>query len=457
MASSSVDLFFQRKFRYLLMLVLAITASILLPFLFQMGLQLNTPEISLAGGETTVQNRTSRAFSMPAPGLSTPELARHLAGDASFDAVFVTAPAVVNPGLGPLFNNASCNGCHLRDGRGMPRMGQSLVRVSLPKGTPEVPGGAIPVPGIGTQVRDQAIVGHRPDAKVTVTWRSETGRYPDGTTYTLRSPQIALSQTDPEKPIPANTLTSLRVPPPVFGTGLLEAVPEQDILALADADDRDGDDISGRPNYVWNPQQQQQVLGRFGLKANTPTLIVQTAAAYHNDMGISNPLFPDVKGKTDIDQKTLDATTFYVQTLGVPGQTLLQNSQVKQGENLFNQANCTVCHVATLKTGAANIPVLAQQTFHPYTDLLLHDMGPGLTDNRPDFVASGSEWRTAPLWGLGLAQTVLPYSGYLHDGRARTIEEAILWHGGEAQAAKEQFMAMKKKDRADLLKFLSSL
>jgi CxxC motif-containing protein (DUF1111 family) len=457
MASSSVELFFQRKFRYLLLLALAIMTSLLLPFLLQMGLRLGTPEITLAGGQTTVHNRTSRAFSLPSPGLSAVELARHLEGDANFDAVFVTAPAVVNPGLGPLFNNPSCNGCHLRDGRGMPQMGQSLVRVSLPEGIPAEPGGAVPVPGIGTQVRDQAIFGHRPDAKVTVTWRSETGHYPDGAAYQLRSPQVKLAQTDPEKPIPANILASLRVPPPVFGTGLLEAVPENEVLAHADAEDRDHDGISGRPNYVWDLQQHRKVLGRFGLKANTPNLLIQTAAAYHNDIGVTNPLFPDAKGKTDIDQKTLDTTTFYVQTLGVPGRTLGQNSQVQHGEKLFNRANCATCHVATLKTTAADIPVLAQQTFQPYTDLLLHDMGSGLADDRPDFEASGSEWRTSPLWGLGLVQTVLPYSGYLHDGRARTIEEAVLWHGGEAQASKEKFMAMKKQDRADLLKFLTSL
>jgi CxxC motif-containing protein (DUF1111 family) len=457
MASSSIDLFFQRKFRYLLIMALAIMASLLLPFLLQMGLRLGTPETPLAGGETTVHNRTSRAFSLPSPGLSAVELVRHLEGDANFDAVFVTAPAIVNPGLGPLFNNPSCNGCHLRDGRGMPQMGQSLVRVSLPEGTPEEPGGAVPVPGIGTQLRDQSIFGHRPDAKVMVTWRSETGHYPDGVAYKLRSPQVKLSQVDPEKPIPANILTSLRVPPAVFGTGLLEAVPEREIIAHADAEDRDRDGISGRPNYVWNPQQRRKVLGRFGLKANTPNLLIQTAAAYHNDIGVTNPLFPDPQGKTDIDQKTLDATAFYVQTLGVPDQTLRQNSQVQHGEKLFNQANCAACHMGTLKTAAADIPVLAGQTFHPYTDLLLHDMGAGLADDRPDFEASGSEWRTAPLWGVGLVQTVLPYSGYLHDGRARTIEEAVLWHGGEAQASKETFMKMKKKDRADLLKFLSSL
>jgi CxxC motif-containing protein (DUF1111 family) len=417
----------------------------------------DSPDHLLAGGATTINNRSSRAFSQPSPGLSPEEFDRHGEGDANFDAVFVTAKALVNPGLGPLFNNASCTGCHIKDGRGMPQMGQSLVRVSLPQGTPEVPGGAVPLSGIGTQIRDHAIYGHVPDAKVTMEWHEKVGQYADGTPYKLRSPQVLLSQLDPQKTIPPNTLTSLRVPPPVFGIGLLEAIPETKILALADPEDTNKDGISGKPNYVWNPQQQTKVLGRFGLKANTSSLLVQTAAAYVNDMGVTSPVFPETKGGSDIDQQVLDTTTFYVQTLGVPERTMLDNPQVRRGEKLFAQANCATCHIPTLKTGASEIKVLANQTIHPYTDVLLHDLGAGLADGRPDFEASGSEWRTAPLWGVGLTQTVLPYSGYLHDGRARSIEEAILWHGGEAEASKTQFMVMEKGDREALLKFLHSL
>ncbi|HEY9824303.1 MAG TPA: di-heme oxidoredictase family protein, partial [Stenomitos sp.] len=289
------------------------------------------------------------------------------------------------------------------------------------------------------------------------TWQEQQGQYPDGTTYTLRSPAVKLVQTDPNIPIPPNTQISLRVPPAVFGTGLLEAVPESEIVQQADPEDRNGDGISGRPNYVWHPIEKRNALGRFGLKANTPDLTVQTAAAYINDMGVTNPVFPGNDASPDIDRKILDNTIFYVQTLGVPARTLDKDKQVHRGEKLFAQANCAGCHVATLHTGSAQSPVLAHQTIHPYSDLLLHDMGEALADHRPDFQASGSEWRTAPLWGLGLVQTVLPYSGYLHDGRARTIEEAIVWHGGEAQASKTAYMAMAKGDREALLKFLNSL
>lgn len=417
----------------------------------------NSPSPLLAGGATTVNNRSSHAFSHPAPGLSVSEFDRHGEGDANFDAVFVTAPALVNPGLGPLFNNASCTGCHIKDGRGMPQMGQSLVRVSLPSTNIDPHLGVVPLPGIGAQIRDSAIYGEVPDAKVTVEWQEQTGRYPDGTSYQLRSPQIKLVQLDSQKTIPPNTLISLRVPPPVFGMGLLEAIPEREILALADAEDRNKDGISGKPNFVWDPEHDKTVLGRFGLKANTSSLQVQTAAAYVNDMGVTNPIFPEANGGSDIDGKVLDTTVFYVQTLGVPQRTMLDDPQVRRGEKLFTSANCATCHISKLKTGNSPVNVLAHQTIHPYTDLLLHDLGKGLADERPDFDASGREWRTAPLWGVGLTQTVLPYSGYLHDGRARTLEEAILWHGGEAEASQREFMALNKGDRQALLTFLNSL
>ncbi|PSR12637.1 thiol oxidoreductase, partial [filamentous cyanobacterium CCP3] len=187
------------------------------------------------------------------------------------------------------------------------------------------------------------------------------------------------------------------------------------------------------------------------------TLLQQSAAAYINDMGISNPLFPDADGQTDIDMNTLEAAEAYVQTIAVPARTLLDDARVQQGERLFAKANCTACHLPELRTGTHKSPALTNQTIHPYTDLLLHDVGPGLADGRPDFEASGQEWRTPPLWGVGLTQTVLPFSGFLHDGRARTLEEAILWHGGEAEPAKEAFRAMAADDRTALIWFLRSL
>ncbi len=461
-------------------IALIITLSLSPLLTHRLDLQNQDP---LAGGETTVVNRTSLAFSQPAPNLSDREVKLHKEGDQGFEATFVTAPAPVNAGLGPLFNNSSCTACHIHDGRGMPTKGSLLVRVSLPPSQANLAhqplaangsnshqssifesqaeasvslGNAPPVPSLGTQLQDQAIYGVKPKATVDIQWREKTAVYGDGTPYQLRSPLINITLAD-GKLLAPGILTSARVPPPVFGHGLLEAIPEHDILKLADPQDKDSDGISGKSNRVWDVRQKKLVLGRFGLKANNPNLFQQNAAAYVNDMGVTNPLFPEKDGTSEVDLKTLDAVTFYTQTLSVPSRTLTHDPEVKKGEKLFAQANCAACHTTTLKTGNHPVKVVAHQAIHPYTDLLLHDMGEGLADGRPDFDASGSEWRTTPLWGVGLTQTILPYSGYLHDGRARTLEEAVLWHGGEAERSKESFRTMAKPDRTALIRFLNSL
>ncbi|MGB3200034.1 MAG: di-heme oxidoredictase family protein [Nodosilinea sp.] len=447
---------------------MALVAGVALSALLRSPASAQTPRPQ-AGGDTTIYSRTSRAFEQPAPNLDAYWADRHAVGDLAFEAAFVTAPAQVNPGLGPLFNGTACAGCHIKNGRGLPEKGQRVVRVSqLEPGhgaTPtqayttevEPPGGNTPVvPGIGLQLQEQGVYGYAPEAIVQLDWDEQTGTYADGREYQLRSPQITLLQLD-NTPLPAGIAISNRIAQPVFGAGLLEAVPEAEIVQWADPNDRDGDGVSGRPNRVWNVVDQRPTLGRFGWKANTPTLLQQSAAAYVNDMGITNPLFPDTDGQTDIDMNTLEAAEAYVQTIAVPARTLLDDARVQQGERLFAKANCTACHLPELRTGAHKIPALANQTIHPYTDLLLHDMGPGLADGRPDFEANGQEWRTPPLWGVGLTQTVLPFSGFLHDGRARTLEEAILWHGGEAEQAKEAFRTMAADDRAALIRFLRSL
>ncbi|MBE9137829.1 c-type cytochrome [Nodosilinea sp. LEGE 07088] len=460
-------------YRRLTLGLIALIAGIALAALLRSPASAQTPRPQ-AGGDTTIYSRTSRAFEQPAPNLDASWAERHAAGDLAFEAAFVTAPARVNPGLGPLFNGTGCAGCHIKNGRGLLEKGQRVLRVSqlqpshstasdaaatLEPYAPEAesPGGnAVSVPGIGTQLQEQGVYGHAPEAVVQITWTEQSGTYEDGTTYSLRSPQIQLLRLD-GAPLAEDIAISSRIPQPVFGAGLLEAVPEADVVQRADPSDRDGDGVSGRPNRVWNVVEQRPTLGRFGWKANTPTLLQQSAAAYVNDMGVTNPLFPDADGQMDIDMDTLEAAETYVQTIAVPARTLMDDPQAQRGERLFSTANCTACHVAELRTGAHKIPALANQTIHPYTDLLLHDLGPGLADGRPDFEATGQEWRTPPLWGVGLTQTVLPFSGFLHDGRARTLEEAILWHGGEAELAKETFRAMATDDRAALIRFLRSL
>jgi CxxC motif-containing protein (DUF1111 family) len=458
-----------KYFSIIILFVLAIVAAIALSSqLYQHPL--TWEQIAMSGGETTVSNRTSHGLQQPASNLSARELKLHLAGDRAFEATFVTAPAPVNAGLGPLFNNSSCRACHINDGRGMPVKGNMLVRVSLPlehlvvenlpvkqQASASVSlGNAPPVPGLGTQIQDGAIYGYKPKANVELEWVSKIATYGDNTAYNLRSPILKIHLPDGQ-PLPANILTSPRVPPPVFGRGLLEAIPESTILKLADPEDKDSDGISGRANQVWDVRKKQLVLGRFGLKANNPNLLQQNAAAYVNDMGVTNPLFPEQDGTSDINLETLKAATFYTQTIAVPARTLGDDPMVQRGEKLFVSANCAVCHVQELRTGDYEIKALANQTIHPYTDMLVHDMGEGLADGRPDFAASGVEWRTPPLWGLGLTQTVLPYSGYLHDGRAQSLAEAILWHGGEAEQSKEFFRNLPQGDRAAMLRFLNSL
>lgn len=462
---------FWRQYRRVRILILLL-GSFLVGWVltFQTGSQPLPPR---AGGETTIWNRTSTAYEQPAPNLDPGWAQLHVIGDIAFEARFVAAPAPVNPGLGPLFNNNSCAGCHLKNGRGLPEKGQRVVRVSQlePFLEPFAEGDSFfgffgweavvpnsntpPVPNIGTQVQEKAIRGYQPEARVELSWQEQQGHYGDGTTYTLRLPKIQLYTLEGQ-PL-ENVLLSLRIPQPVFGVGLLEAIPESELLRQADPEDVNQDGISGKPNFVWDAVKRKTTLGRFGWKANTPNLRQQTAAAYANDMGITNPLFPDANGSYDIDEATLRATTVYVQTLAVPARTLWQNPTVQQGEKLFAQAQCTACHLPELRTGIHEITALQNQIIHPYTDLLLHDMGEGLADGRPDFEATGREWRTPPLWGIGLSQTVLPYSGYLHDGRARSLEEAILWHGGEAENSKEAFRNMTREERNALIKFLRSL
>lgn len=418
--------------------------------------------VPLAGGATTVFDRTSNAYTFPAANLTDDELAAHLDGDVAFEAVFVSPPAVINPGLGPLFNNDACAQCHLRDGRGLAVAGEGpvgsplLVRLSILDGEPSLAQGVVPASGLGTQLQDHAIYGAEPEARVEIGWVERAGEYGDGEPFSLRRPALTITLAS-GAPLPGEVMTSPRIPPPVFGLGLLEAVAEEDLLALADPDDADGDGISGRPNYVWDVRRSVVALGRFGWKASVPNLAQQAAAAYANDMGVSSPMFPEADGTAEIDEATMNRAAMYTQTLAVPRRDRWDAPEVRNGEALFVSTGCAACHVEELHTGAHEISALVDQTIHPYTDLLLHNMGFDLADGRPDFLASGTEWRTAPLWGLGVTQTVLPYSGYLHDGRARSIEEAILWHGGEAERAMETFRTLPASDREDMLAFLHSL
>lgn len=426
-----------------------------------------TDELML-GGDTTVFDASSQAFNFPATGLSDEGLIKHDQGDGSFDSIFVSSPSPVNPGLGPVFNNNSCQSCHANNGRGRPddALTSLLFRVSVP-GESAV-GGPNPVAGFGLQLQTRSTVGKEKEAGVTVEYTETPGEYGDGTPYSLRAPVYTI--VDPYIPLPVEILISPRIAPPVFGIGLLEAIPEDEILADADPADEDGDGISGRPNYVWDFEKGEAALGRFGWKANTPTARQQAADAYNQDMGVTSPLFPveSSAGQTqedgladdpEITAETLDDTVFYIQTIAVPARREF-DEESRRGQKLFEQAGCATCHTPVHTTAihpTRNEPTLNNQVIFPYTDLLLHDMGDGLADRRPDFLANGREWRTSPLWGVGLTQTTNGHTNFLHDGRARTLEEAILWHSGEAENSKEFFRNLALSDREAMIQFLGNL
>lgn len=423
----------------------------------------------LSGGAATVFDESSKAFTHNVDGLNDRDLHVHGLGDKNFEQTFVRAPAPVNGGLGPVFNNVSCISCHHNDGKGTPTAGSItsslLFRVSLP-GEDEH-GAPLSIPGYGFQIQDQAVFGVQREASINIQYTPLDVTYPDGSVVTLRKPIYTV--TNEYTPLPAGYRLSPRLAPPVFGIGLLENIPEATILSFADENDKDGDGISGKPNYIFDTASNVRQLGRFGLKANTVNLFHQVAVAYQQDIGVTNSVFPDksCKGQlqddhrntgVDLPDSILNSVAFYVKTLAVPARRNVLDADNKQGEILFNQINCSSCHKTTIQTGVdITTPQLSNQRIHPYTDLLLHDMGEGLADNRPDFDATGTEWRTTPLWGIGLFDKTNGTPFYLHDGRARTIEEAILWHDGEAKNAKQKFMQLSADERSKVLKFLKSL
>ncbi len=423
----------------------------------------------LSGGLATVFDESANAFGHEVPGMSENDLHAHGVGDHGVEQTFVTAPAPVNSGLGPAFSNVSCISCHHNDGKGNPTAGfvnsSLLIRLSLPG--IDAHGGPVPVPSFGAQLQDLAVFGQAPEASIRIEYTENTVVFPDGEVATLRTPTYTLYNS--YLPLPAGVMTSPRMAPPFFGLGLLQNIPESTILSLADENDANGDGISGKPNYVWDPSQNREMIGRFGLKANTATLLTQVAGAYSQDMGVTSYIFPqesvygqaqhdNLNDDVELPDSVLNGATFYIKTLAVPARRNVTDPIALQGERIFKQINCGNCHIPTLKTGVdVSFYMLSNQRIHPYTDLLLHDMGPGLADNRPDFRATGTEWKTPALWGIGLFEKTNGVPFYLHDGRARTLEEAILWHGGEAENSKNAFYNLATNDRKALIKFLKSL
>ena len=432
--------------------------------------------VATLGGDTTAFTTTRNAFGLSARNLTSQQRRTIAVGNSFFRQNWVTAPASTEArdGLGPTFNALSCSSCHHLDGRGRPPDGPEdgqrglLLRLSIPG--QDTHGGPMPEPVYGGQLQDRAIIGVPVEGEFIIVYEEVIGTFNDGETYSLRHPTYQL-QGLAFGPVRPDTLLSPRVAPAIVGMGLLEAIPEAGILAAADPGDADGDGISGRTNMVWDERSSGLALGRFGWKANQPTVEQQTAGAFLGDLGITSILFSEENctepqtdclaapngGAPEIPADRLAKVVFYTQTLAVPAMRDVNDPQVERGARLFADAGCAVCHIPQHTTGPHDVPAVSHQTIYPYTDLLLHDMGPDLADGRPDFEANGHEWRTPPLWGIGLVETVNGHTMFLHDGRARNLTEAILWHGGEGAPARDAFKSLSREDREDLVRFLKSL
>lgn len=480
--------------------------------------------VVLLGGDATSADLepTSHGFRVPIPSLTEDEMEWHLDGDKAFESSFSYDPQYPQYGLGPVFNNHNCISCHNRDGRGsLPvglrfdrwqKLGQNeaiFLRVSIESDDilQRVPDrenqykAPVSVPGFSSQLFHLGSSWLRDDvpgvgqAEVWVKLERSFFRYPDGKEVELVKPIFKI-----EKPYDVDVnekgervsriwmddvRTSPRMGMPMFGLGLLEAVPENTIIDLAKKD-FSIEGVFGKINYVFDIEKfvegidPARSIGRFGLKANTPSVLHQSLGALNGDMGVTNQYFQheSIEGTklmdiycrkqrslcSDKNRREVEASdqlsrelVFYSRTLAVPPRRNLESKHVIYGARLFNLVNCTSCHTPSLKTGDSDVAALANQAIYPFTDMLIHDMGDGLADGRQDFLATGRQWRTRPLWGIGLTQLVNPRAGFLHDGRARTLEEAILWHDGEARHSRDKFVQLNSQQRLDLVAFLRSL
>lgn len=453
------------------------------------------------GGGTTVRARDNAdAFSQASENASFERRMDFTVGNGFFTKIWVSSPSstLVSDGLGPLFNSRSCQSCHLKDGRGHPPEGPNdnavsiFLRVSVPvAGTENMSAiesylagldGEIfrtaPDPVYGGQMQDFGVQGHPSEYQFKVTYEEIELTLSDGETATLRHPTYTAAELG-YGPLADGAMISPRVTPQMIGLGLLEAISPADILAQEDPDDADGDGISGRAQIVWSYEFSQPMLGRFGHKAGQPTIRQQSASAFAGDIGISSPIFDTPSGDctasqiaclaapngntgtqetSEIDTLGLDLVTFYSRNLAVPARRNVDDPTVLRGKQVFYDTGCISCHTPKFVTDRLeDQPEQSFQLIWPYTDLLLHDMGPGLADERPESRATGTEWRTAPLWGIGLTETVSGHTYFLHDGRARSLLEAILWHGGEAQAQRDAVIDMPADNRAALIRYLESL
>jgi CxxC motif-containing protein (DUF1111 family) len=452
---------------------------------------------NLPGGAATTATglATADAFSQFSSNMPFERELDFKIGNGLFRKLWVSAPASTkgSDGLGPLYNARACQSCHIKDGRGHPpdsnriedRSVSMFLRLSIPSETDEQRraltdgrSAVLPDPVYGTQLQELGIQGHVGEGRMQIDYEEIRVEMAGGELATLRKPSYRVVELG-YGPLHPAVMLSPRVAPPMIGLGLLEGIPDRIILSREDPEDRDGDGISGRANRIWSNEQGRMMLGRFGWKAGQPTVLQQSAEAFAGDIGIGSHLVPRGYGdctpqqaqcraaphggsrekpNEEITLKLLDLVAFYSRNLAVPARRQPQDRAVIAGQSIFGAIGCASCHVPTHMTGEASPDAhLRRQRIWPYTDLLLHDMGEGLADGRPEGRADGREWRTAPLWGIGLTRQVNGHTFFLHDGRARNLTEAILWHGGEAQRARDAFAGLSPDERRDVLAFVNSL
>jgi len=445
-------------------------------------------------GETTYAGLLDKhAFSHVVSNLSGGQMLDFKVGRGFFRRLWVTAPSSTQAadGLGPLYNARSCMGCHPNNGRGHAPDSPNdsalsmVLRVDVPPdnnverellASHRIAN--VPEPTYGLQLQNFATPGHNAEYRLSVSYREIPVEMADGSIVKLREPSYRLSDLG-YGPLHPKARLSPRVAPQVIGLGLLDAIDEKDITERADPDDLDGDGISGRANRVWSREHNKVVLGRFGHKAGMPSINQQAQHAFAIDLGLSVPLYPGAAGdctaaqqacrqapdgdspqydNLEAHQQVVDLDNLYVNHLAVPARRNADDPDVLAGQAMFERIGCQQCHTAHYRTGdKTSAQANHHQQIAPYTDLLLHDMGEGLADRRPEGMANGREWRTAPLWGIGLSSLVTGHSHYLHDGRARSLLESILWHGGEAQTQRDAVIALDATERTQLLKFIESL
>ncbi len=462
------------------------------------------------GGATGVNISSKESYSKPSANISASRKGNFFIGNAFFKQPWVVAPASTTSrdGLGPLFNVAACQSCHIKDGRGHAPVDAKdtadsmLIRLAIAPTTEEEKRKLansemekVPHPVYGGQLQDRGVPGVHAEAHIDTSWENVPVKFKDGHTVTLRRPTFKLTNLGYGK-MGGDTMISPRIALPMIGLGLLEHIKAEDILAQADVDDKDGNGISGKANQVISSLDGSVQLGRFGWKAGQPFVMTQNQGAFNGDMGLTSRLNPD-SSCTASQKACLEAPSggdfaineegepeklvevsddiakfvdFYAHNLAVPNRRNADDPTVLAGKKRFYDMGCINCHTPRYQLPTTAEGHLEQdgQIIYPYTDMLLHDMGDDLADRtlagklpskdvQVEFLATSYEWRTQPLWGIGLAQTVHEEAGYLHDGRARSPMEAVLWHGGEAEDAKNKVLELDKQGRKELEAFLNSL